>query len=340
MNIHLVDTTIFLSKEGYDPFIDYLKGMSIFFVVLAHCLPLQEHILFSLWGAQAVPLFLFVQVFHCYKKGVDCISVSYDLKKIFHRIFKPFLLLVVIQLLLLIFIQDNNSIVTIKNAILSGGIGPGTYYIWIYVQFFFLLPIVGLVIRRIRGRYLLISFIVICVALEMLCTYIHIPAGLYRLLAIRYVFLIYLGYMWTVKGIEINKRTILLSFVSILFILIFMYTSINLDPIFFSNDWKSCHWVCYFYVAYLFVYLLHKVYQCSNRYIKSLFCLMGKCSYEVFLLQMFVFTFFPSAADMAFIGNSYVIVLIRIVLTTLLSIFPILFYNYYLKKYKYRLSQK
>lgn len=109
MNIRLVNKTILLSKEGYDPFIDYLKGVSILFVILAHCLPLQEYILFSLWGAQAVPLFLLVQVFHSYKKGVGYISVSYDLKKLFHRIFKPFLLLVVIQLLLLIFFPTKES---------------------------------------------------------------------------------------------------------------------------------------------------------------------------------------------------------------------------------------
>lgn len=163
MNIRLVNKTILLSKEGYDPFIDYLKGVSILFVILAHCLPLQEYMLFSLWGAQAVPLFLLVQVFHSYKKGVGCISVSYDLKKLFHRIFKPFLLLVVIQLLLLIFIQQKNPIVTIKNAILSGGIGPGSYYVWIYVQFFFLLPIIGIVNQRIRGGVFVINvYCVVC----------------------------------------------------------------------------------------------------------------------------------------------------------------------------------
>ncbi len=47
-----------LKTEGYDPYIDYLKGVSIFFVVLAHCLPMQNCLLFSFWGAQAVPLFL------------------------------------------------------------------------------------------------------------------------------------------------------------------------------------------------------------------------------------------------------------------------------------------
>lgn len=62
---------ITLQKEGYDPFIDYLKGVCIFLVVLAHCLPHTEYILFPLWGDQAVPLFLLIQVFHAYKHGVD-----------------------------------------------------------------------------------------------------------------------------------------------------------------------------------------------------------------------------------------------------------------------------
>lgn len=68
MNIRLVNKTILLSKEGYDPFIDYLKGVSILFVILAHCLPLQEYILFSLWGAQAVPLFFLYKCFTLIRK--------------------------------------------------------------------------------------------------------------------------------------------------------------------------------------------------------------------------------------------------------------------------------
>ena len=63
--------SITLQKEGYDPFIDYLKGVCIFLVVLTHFLPHTEYILFPLWGDQVVPLFLLIQVFHAYKHGVD-----------------------------------------------------------------------------------------------------------------------------------------------------------------------------------------------------------------------------------------------------------------------------
>lgn len=319
-----------IEKKGYDPFIDYLKGVCILFVVLTHCLPLQEYMLFSLWGAQAVPLFLLLQVFHTYKKGVDNISLSYDFKKLYHRIFKPFILLIVIQLTLLIFVKQHSPNTTIKSAILSGGIGPGSYYVWIYVQFFFVLPLIGVVIQRIRVECLLIMFVLTSILFEVMCTYIHIPASLYRLLAIRYLFLIYLGYMWVIRGIEINKRTVILSFISVFFILIFQYTDINLEPLFFNNDWNIFHWICYFYVAYLFVYLLYRAFQQMGQYLKYRFIIIGKYSYEIFLLQMFVFTFFPSYESMDFIGNIYLAVLIKIVLATFLSIYPVLLYKKYI----------
>ena len=60
---------------------------------------------------------------------------------------------------------------------------------------------------------------------ELVCIYIHIPEMLYRLLFFRYFFLIYLGYMWVEKGILLDNIRLLLSVVSIAFILMFAYTS-------------------------------------------------------------------------------------------------------------------
>ena len=62
---------------------------------------------------------------------------------------------------------------------------------------------------------------------ELVCIYIHIPEMLYRLLFFRYFFLIYLGYMWVEKGILLDNIRLLLSVVSIAFILMFAYTSVS-----------------------------------------------------------------------------------------------------------------
>ena len=62
-----------LRRDGYDPFIDFVKGVCIVLVVLTHCLPdiVQFYVLFPLWGRPAVPLFLIIQVLHTYKEGLD-----------------------------------------------------------------------------------------------------------------------------------------------------------------------------------------------------------------------------------------------------------------------------
>ena len=312
-----------IKKDGYDPFIDYLKGMSILFVVLTHCLVGKEYILFSLWGTQAVPLFLLIQVFHAYKKGVDNITLSYNLRKLFQRILKPFILLLAIEIILLaVYKQDWISV--LKTAVLYGGIGPGSYYVWIYIQFFFLLPIAAKLICRMNEVSLFFLFACVCIGIEILSSYIQIHPILYRLLFIRYIFLIYLGYLWASKGIAINKITIILSVVSIIFILVFAYTDWDLEPLFANNEWRLFHWITYFYTAYLFVYLLYKLYQYMDERMKMFCCTLGKYSYEIFLFQMFVFTFFPS---LDFLGNQFVEVTLRIVLTTALSIFPVLLYK-------------
>lgn len=314
-----------IKKDGYDPFIDYLKGVSILFVVLAHCLPKQEYLLFSLWGAQAVPLFLLIQVFHAYKKGIDHVRLFFNLKKLFHRILKPFIFLLTIEVgVLLLYGHDLVSVV--KDAIIAGGIGPGSYYVWIYIQFFFLLPIVAVIIRRLNRFWCFFGFTLLCVMVEIICSYVHPHPAIYRLLFIRYIYLIYLGYLWVSWGIVINKLTVFLSILSIAFILLFVYGDLNLEPLFYSNAWALCHWITYFYTAYLFIYLLFFIYSLLGKHLKSFCYELGRYSYEIFLLQMFVFAFFPS---LDFIGNKYVEVLLRIVLTTLLSIFPVLLYKKY-----------
>lgn len=238
-------------KKGYDPFLDYLKGISILFVVLTHCLPNQDNILFSLWGDQSVPLFLLIQTFHAYKHGLDNAVKIPNFVKLFNRIFKPFLILLFIEMFLLIMVFKKDSLQVIKSAVIAGGIGPGSYYVWIYIQFSLLLPIMAGVIKLLNnfsiseGKICLLMITLSCFW-ELVCVYSHIPEWLYRLLFFRYFFLIYLGYLWVGKGICLNRSTLFLSMVSIVFILLFTYTSINFEPLFFHTNWKIYHWYATF----------------------------------------------------------------------------------------------
>ena len=59
-----METMIAFNKHGYDPFIDFLKGVCILFIILTHCFPeyLIEYTQFDLWGRTAVPLLILLQV--------------------------------------------------------------------------------------------------------------------------------------------------------------------------------------------------------------------------------------------------------------------------------------
>ena len=141
--------------SGYDPQIDFLKGVSILWVLLTHCIPydVQDKILFCLWGAQAVPLFIIIQVFHSYKKGFENVTLS--IKKLWNRIIRPFLFTIgVIYVLYLIYGYFTHVSITEQTIkfFKSGGAGPGSYYFWIYLQFVLILPIMAILMKRFNMK--------------------------------------------------------------------------------------------------------------------------------------------------------------------------------------------
>lgn len=119
------------NKKGYDPFIDFLKAYAILCVVFGHCFPTDcyQYILFQIWGDMQVPIFILIQVFHSYKKGVQ---PHFNFKSIFKRIILPF---VVVQfgLVLLFCLFSSKGLRNILiNCIVMGGIGPGSYFGYIF----------------------------------------------------------------------------------------------------------------------------------------------------------------------------------------------------------------
>lgn len=131
---------------------------------------------------------------------------------------------------------SNESIVNLLKSGVLGGYGPGSYYFWVYIQFAFLLRWAYPFLERHNVKTLAIVFIIISMLIDMICSITHMPEQLYRLLALRYVFLILLGYLWVKQGIVLNKRTIALAVCSILAMLFFSYTNFNLEPLFSLQD--------------------------------------------------------------------------------------------------------
>lgn len=288
MNL-LESKTITLQHKGHDSFIDFLKGICILFVVLNHCLPSKwmDNSLFCIWGSTAVPLFLILQVFHAFKGGTN--RSSFNGAKVWHRVVRPFLLveLVIISyhLITQTVLGETSLAQFTKTALLWGGIGPGCYYPWIYVQFAVVMPVSAIVFRHVKGTRLLILFIIISTIIDILGTFL-VPMRLYRLLFLRYVFLFYLGYILANDGYRINAKTLTMALVSMAATLLLFYNEYDAHP------FIICTWICYVYIAFGFFPFLKWIYRYTYICppIEKGLRWIGIHSYEVFLIQMLVFS--------------------------------------------------
>lgn len=289
-----MQNTITFQQTGHDSFIDFIKAYAIVCVLIAHTLPagFGEYIGSCLWLDMQVPLFVLVQSFHSLKRPSHI-----DLRKIIFRILFPFLIAQMVLCVLLSLFQDVKFPVLCESVIRGGGRGPGSYYPWIYIQLAILLPLVAPIFnnrRMSRTKYTLIA-ILICEFFEVLFSIISLPENVYRLLAVRYFFLIYLAILWVKDGIIINKTTISISFVSLVSIVYFSYFAVDDEPLFFNTAWKFHRWPCYAYVAIMGVGLLHALYLELSRFkiIESFCNILAKSSYEIFLVQMIVLEVWP-----------------------------------------------
>lgn len=291
-----------VNNKGYEPFWDFLKGSCIICVILHHCLQNQvkDVLLFCFWGETAVPLFIILQCYHYFRK-THFVWNDY-LLKMWNRVIRPFLIVETIllssHLLLDCYILNNTDFFhLLKQFVARGGLGWGAYYPWIYVEIALLLPLLNYLLCRIPNNYLVLFFIFISIALELICCVTDVKESVYRLLFFRYFFLIYCGLRLCKNGFKMGKKEWLMSVISIFFIVLFEYSEYDFWPFFYTQsvEWKIAHWVCYFYVVHLLLFLIRKFYLWSQSFLfiyKNL-VQIGKSSYEIFLLQMCYFSFLP-----------------------------------------------
>lgn len=317
-----------LCRTGYDPFIDFLKGICIILIILTHCVPFEIRLVigFPIWGSPAVPIFLIIQVFHFYKNK-KVLPVQNYYYKIWCRVFRPFIFVESIILLLWVYNYYRNNALTPPSFmtlfyILSGG--PGTYYPWIYLQFAILLPICRSLFNH-SNIYSLIIFLLLSQFAEILCSISAMPEWLYRLTFFRYFFLLYLGYLLANKGYIFKGKTMMLSIISIASVFFFAYISVDTTPLFYNVEaWASCHWICYIYISFLMIVGLNRLHSCIHDYsFSTLIRLIGKYSYEIFLLQLFYFTCISDYVN-CFIEDKYFVIP---VLSVLFCIIPVLVYK-------------
>jgi surface polysaccharide O-acyltransferase-like enzyme len=247
-----------------DNSLDFIKGIAILSVIFLHNTPANK--LFQIaWIGQAVPLFLLITAYLTYGSYSKNRTLKYyytasSLKKLFNRICFPFLSVLIVQCVIC-FLFNKFSY---QSVLVNGGIGPGCYYPWVYLQCWTVLPLIILLIDKFSIKQSFLILLSISVALELFLSIIHVHESVYRLLFCRYLFYIYTGCLIKKINVQLDIKLVLLAVVGLVFASMEIYTNIDFKP-WFTNYWKGYHWPTAFYAVVVFLFL-KKIYYSVEQY--------------------------------------------------------------------------
>ncbi len=269
--------------------IDRIKGICILFVVVTHFNwsdKQRDLLLFPFWIEMAVPVFMIITgyVFSMSfdNKGCNTLKKIYDLKYTFRRLLRyliPYFVIFSIELFIYYSFSYKISIPYSIMVFITGGLGPGAYYVPILIQITFFMPLIYLLLQNnpLIGIFL-------CFALNLLYevvkTLINMPDSIYRLCAFRYLFILAFGAFLYFYKRDIKKHVIMI--IGAIGGGFLIYTEyIGNPPVFLENWTGTCCMACLFACPLLYLAL-----NSNKNYKKSMICCVGKASYNIYLFQM------------------------------------------------------
>ncbi|AKG74182.1 acyltransferase family protein [Salinicoccus halodurans] len=280
--------------------IDVLKAMAMFAVIFIHCVPRDLlYVTFApyhIW--QAVPVFMLLAGFNTansykkrnYESFAEFYNPSFIYKKV-ERLIYPFAAVWLGQVLLYFLFKGGTSVLELPLQFLTGGWGPGSYFVPIIVQATLILPLIYLLMKK-NLNVMTFVLLIFSLLLEIVCLWLDVSRDLYRIIIVRYVFALTLGVWLAFNYNRISYRWILpLAGVSVIYITGVNYFELELimEPV-----WLSQHAPAFFYTL-LFTIVCLKAYRIKgvNPLSKSLIK-VGRASYHIFLTQMVYFWMIPN----------------------------------------------
>lgn len=132
--------------------LDFLKGLLILYVIFEHTLPSSvAEKYFQVFPFKAVPCFFcitFFLMFCKFSRMQNYFEAHYrwdSFFRMFKKIFIPFFIVLLAQLIIMLITGRFDEF---QSVFLQGGVGPGSYYPWVYLQLWFLAPILYWIVDR------------------------------------------------------------------------------------------------------------------------------------------------------------------------------------------------
>lgn len=261
-----------------------MKGVAILSVILLHCLPDLEKIYAFLHLEQAVPVFVFITAYllTLHYKSFKEYYRKERLWKMMRTVLPPFLMATLC--VSVVHMVHFGELPSLKALIFNGGcLGPGSYYLFIYLSIYLLMPFIIEFVRRTQVWCSFVVFLLISIICEYgyarVWNFSHMES-LYRLSVARYLMVVWLGCAYT----KFSKTGYVITIIVALFCAVLGI--LNLKETFIyqivPDYWNTAHWFNVLYVI-IPIELLRRI-----RYSETMKWI-GQHSWLIFCFQMFVF---------------------------------------------------
>lgn len=281
------------NEKKRNNFLDVMKGVCILFVVITHYeWSNQERLqyLFPFWIGMAVPIFMIISGYvyakSYQKNNIVHMREAYSFGFVWKKIVRytiPFLMACIVEFVALVLKNRRITIEKTIHMLSTGGLGPGSYYYPIMLQFIFLFPIIYFIIRKYQSKGLVLCGIMNGLY-EILRWGCDMDASTYRLHIFRYLLVIAAGCYIADESAKIKVReNILCMFVGIIYLVLVCY--MGYKP-FFIQYWRRTSFVACLYIIPVIMYLI------KNCTIRCKFLeMLGKASFHIYLVQMVYYRF-------------------------------------------------
>ncbi len=274
----------------------------VFILVTHHTISaeLRLRCLFPFWIDMAVPLLMVLSGYlyaGSYERaGIDTLQKAYAPAFVLRKLLRyliPFCIVFGVQVLL----ECRTAAVSLRWIVytfVSGGLGMGSYYVPVMLQFVFLFPILYFILKKYG-----IAGLLLCGALnfsyEILAKLYLFPDSCYRLLVFRYILVIAFGcwlQMYPCKTKPVWRVVSLLCGIG--FITARCY--LGYEPKCINTAWAGTSFAACLYLLPPAALLLRRSPKMRIKPLE----LIGRASYHIFLVQMLFFKYFISYTAVLF----------------------------------------
>lgn len=275
--------------------LDYIKAVAIILVIINHSLldTWRFSIPYVFGVRMAVPLFVLVSGY-TFAMSISKLEKPYswwDIKYTHKRIVRFLIPVIVVWIVYVLKTKcGGGTLYEYAKTFVLADYGMGAYYPLVLAFLIMISPLVYYLLSRYRCGLLLVG---ICtLAYEIILYWCPIKISLYRVIGMRYLFLLALG-MWTFfdPKRKIRNSILVISFIlGIAYILLYKYQGNNTN-IFPYKIWGNTSFGVFLYIYPIF-YLLMKYGRritLKNEMADKIITEVGQNTYYILMVQMVMF---------------------------------------------------